>query len=367
MGEKDLSSLRVEINEIDRQLSSLFDRRMQITKDVALYKVAHHMPVFDRNREEQVIERVISEFPNRDEEFHRALRILYQTMMDLSKENQQRYVQAQDVVGYQGVPGSFSYEALEKFYGSVVEKKNYLTFEEVFQALEKGEIRYGVLPIENSSTGIINDVYDLLGRYRFYIVEECSLKIEQNLLGIRGASIEDVREVYSHPQGFSQSAEFFAKHDGWNLLPYYNTAKSAEYISELKDPSKACVASRKAAELYDLIVLKDCIQDLKQNYTRFVVISPNMELKPDADKISLYFTLAHQAGTLARVLDEVSKRHLNLLRIESRPIRGQIWEYSFFMDIEGNAEDPNVKDALVRIKEQCLEWKFLGNYRRRQP
>lgn len=365
MSIKDLGSIRQEINEIDQQLSALFDRRMQITKDVALYKIANHMQVFDREREQQVIERVVSLFPNRDEEFHKALRILYQTMMDLSKENQLRWIQTQDVVGYQGVPGSFSYEALEKFYGNVVKKQNYLTFEEVFEALKKGEIRYGVLPIENSSTGVINEVYDLLGRYQFYIIDEYPLKVEHNLLGLREASMADIKEVYSHPQGFAQSAEFFGEHQDWNLIPYHNTAKSAEYISSLNDPTKACVASRKAAELYGLVVLKDSIQDLKQNFTRFVVISPNMEVSPEADKISLYFTLAHKAGSLAKVMNEAASRGLNLLRIESRPIRGQIWEYSFFMDIEGHADDPNVKEALTGIKNHCLEFKLLGNYKRR--
>lgn len=172
----------------------------------------------------------------------------------------------------------------------------------------------------------------------------------------------DIKEVYSHPQGFAQSAEFFSKHENWNLIPYHNTAKSAEYVGSLKDPSKACVASRKAAQLYDLVVLEDSIQDEKQNFTRFVVISPNLEIAENADKISLYFTLAHQAGSLAAVLNVAAEYNLNVLRIESRPIRGQIWEYSFFMDIEGCVNDPHVRDAMKKMKEYCLDWKFIGNY-----
>ncbi len=362
MNETNLDALRDEISGLDRQMAELFDRRMQITRDVALYKAGHSMPVFDREREEQVIERVLNAFPNRDEEFHNALRIFFQTIMDLSKENQSRWIQARDVIGYQGVPGSFSYEALEKFYGTAAKRKNYLTFEDVFKALKDGEIRYGVLPIENSSTGIINDVYDLLGKYRFYIVQECMIKVEQNLLAVRGAGIDDIKEVYSHPQGFAQCAEFFAQHGTWNLIPYHNTAKSAEYVSGLNDPAKACVASRKAASLYGLVVLKEDIQDIKQNFTRFVVISPNLEIAKDADKISLFFTLSHKVGSLASVVDVAAAHRLNILRVESRPIRGQIWEYSFFMDIEGCADEPNVRDALRKMKERCLDWKFIGNY-----
>lgn len=359
---RDLAEIRKEINEIDQQLSQLFDRRMQITNDVAAYKVANGIPVFDRIREEQVIEKVVAQFPNRGEDFHKALRILYQTMMDLSKENQAKWVECADIVGYQGVPGSFSYEALEKLFGSSVQKQNYLTFEDVFRAIDKGEVRYGVLPIENSSTGIINDVYDLLGQYHFYITQEFPLQINHNLLGVRGTSLEMIKEVYSHAQGFAQSAEFFSEYENWNLIPYHNTAKSAEYVSGLQDPTKACVASRKAAELYDLVVLKENIQDLKQNYTRFVVISPVMDMDENSNKISLYFTLAHRPGSLANVLNAAAVNGINVLHIESRPIRGQIWEYSFFMDLEGNLNDPKIVEALREIQKNCVEYRLLGNY-----
>ncbi len=361
---RDLKDIRVEINEIDEQMGKLFDRRMQLAKDVAIYKQAHDLPIFDKTREEQILQNRMKDFPNRDGDFLEAVQTFYQTMMDLSKKSQAKWIDRPVKAGYYGVPGAFTHEAFNQIFGEEMPSLNYESFEGIFRALENKEIRYGVLPVENSLTGIINDVYDLLGRYDFYIVKECTIPIQQNLLGVPGSKPEMIREVYSHPQGFAQSAEFLSGFPEWKLIPYFNTARSAAMVAEEKDPTKACIAGKSSAKLYGLEVLREGIQDHSQNFTRFVVIGTNMEAAADADKISLYFTLEHRPGSLFGALEEFSKQNLNLQRIESRPMKGKVWEYGFFVDIEGNLEDPKVVTALKGVREHCHSWKILGNYKK---
>ncbi len=361
---RELKEVRQDINQVDAQLSQLFDQRMQLAKEVAIYKQAHEMPIFDRAREEQVLETRLKDFPNRDADFLEATRVFYQTLMDLSKKAQLKWIDRPSKAGYFGVPGSFTHEAFVQMFGEEMPAAAYQSCEEIFQALEKREIRYGVLPVENSLTGIINDVYDLLGQYDFYIVKECTLPIQQNLLGIEGSQIEEIREVYSHPQGFAQSAEFLSQFPDWQLIPYYNTAISAEKVAREQKAHQACIAGRSSAKLYGLQVLQEGIQDHDQNFTRFVVIGTNMEAGADADKISLYFTLGHKPGSLFGALEEFSKQNLNLQRIESRPMKGRVWEYGFFVDIEGNLEDERVIAALKGVREHCHSWKILGNYKK---
>lgn len=360
----DLAESRMKLNAIDRQIADLFDERIRISTDVALYKMETGKPIFDPEREKQVIAQIQERFPHRDEEFRQALAELFQKIMDLGKEHQKREMGrlGELKVAYYGVPGSFTQEAMEQFFGNHTEASNYASFDDIFKAVDEGVVRYGVIPIENSTTGSINDVYDCLSRYPLYIVREGVVSITQNLLGVPGAQLGDIKEVYSHAQGFSQSEEFFSQHPDWNLIPYFSTAKSAQHVADMQDKSKACVASKKAAQLYGLEMLAKEIQDNNQNFTRFIVVSKVMETGPNADKISLYMKVSHKPGTLYNALEVFSRHELNMLKIESRPIQNQIWEYSFFIDIAGNVNDANVMEALREIRPLCLEWKILGNY-----
>lgn len=361
---REIADIRKDIDRVDKSLSALFEERMELTKEVAVYKQATGKPLFDPEREKLILEKHAKAFPDKDEDFIKAMKTFFQTIMDLSKEQQKKMIDRPSFIGYYGVPGSFTNEAFIKMFGKDQPEKHYQVFSEIFEALRSGEIRYGVVPLENSLTGIIDDVYDLMSKYNVYIVRECMLPIRQNLLGLKGSSVENIREVYSHPQGFAQSAEFLSSHPEWQLTPYYNTSKSAEKVALEKDPAKACIASLRSAELYDLEVLQEGIQDETENYTRFAVISLGMEVDPGADQISLYFTLEHKPGSLFDMLEEFSRRKLNLLRIDSRPIKGKVWEYAFFVDIEGNLQDDNVKEALRNIREHCLTYRVLGNYKK---
>ncbi|HJK77523.1 MAG TPA: prephenate dehydratase [Methanocorpusculum sp.] len=266
-------------------------------------------------------------------------------------------------VGYQGVAGSFGEQAaLEYFGGTASAVTNYREFDDVFSALERGDIDYGVLPIENSTAGDVLEVADLITRCRLYVVGEHIIRVRHNLLGVSGASTGTVREVYSHPQAISQCRDFLRHHAAINAYPYANTALAAKFIAETRDPAKASIGSLRAAELYGLDVLERNIQTAENNYTRFITLSRQMEITPQADKISLAFSTAHKSGALYSILAHFAYNGLNLLKIQSRPKPDSPWEYVFFLDVAGNLEDANVLIALGKVREQSTWFKLVGNY-----
>ncbi|MCQ2356297.1 MAG: prephenate dehydratase [Methanocorpusculum sp.] len=266
-------------------------------------------------------------------------------------------------VGYQGVAGSFGEQAaLEYFGGTVSAVTNYKEFDDVFAALERGEIDYGVLPIENSTAGDVLEVADLITRCSLYVVGEHIIRVRHNLLGVSGASTGMIREVYSHPQAISQCRDFLRHHPEINAYPYANTALAAKFIAEEQDPAKASIGSLRAAELYGLDVLEKNIQTAENNYTRFVILSRHMEITKQSDKISLVFSTAHKSGALYSVLAHFAYNGLNLLKIQSRPKPDSPWEYIFFLDVAGNLEDANVLIALGKVREQSSWFKLIGNY-----
>jgi chorismate mutase/prephenate dehydratase len=261
------------------------------------------------------------------------------------------------------VPASYSHEAMLNIFGEGYNEVNSESFEGVFKLLEEGKIKYGVVPIENSSTGSISEVMDLLNKYKAFIIKEKCMRINQCLLGIEGATIEDIEEVYSHPQGLQQSKEFLQAHSHWKLYNYYNTAKSAQYVKESATKTKAAVGSKKAAQLYGLKVIKANINTNQENYTRFIVISSSLEESDKADKLSIVLKLPHKVGSLHNVVKIISENNLSMMKIESRPIANTPWEYSFYIDCEGNLKDEKVRKALENIKDNSIAFKILGNYK----
>jgi len=265
-------------------------------------------------------------------------------------------------VGHQGVSGSFSEEALFNYFPNDVEIQQYAQFEDVFIAIDAGEIHYGVVPIENSSTGAIAAVYDALNAYNCTIVGETYVKAIQNLLAVEGATIDGIQKVYSHPQGFEQSVTFLKPYD-WQLIPYYNTAKSAEYVKSQNDSTIAAIASKQAAEIYGLKILSENINCNKQNTTRFIIISKNQKVNNLCNKVSVVFSTKHKAGALFKALETFAKNDINLLKIESRPVKHTPWEYYFYIDFEGNVDEAPIKIALEQMKNDCHHFKLLGNYK----
>lgn len=266
-------------------------------------------------------------------------------------------------VGYQGVLGSFSEEAAHNYFSQCEEMTRYDEFEEVFEAINKGEIDYGVLPIENSYTGEVLDVYDLVNKYNLYIIGEEIIKVRHNLVGIPGARLEHIKEVYSHPQAFGQSKVFLKEHKYMTAIPYANTAMASKFISELADKTKAAISSERAAALYGLDILAADINTNDNNSTRFIVLAKNMKVSAECDKVSIVFTTQHTSGALYQVLSHFAYNGVNLLKIQSRPIKDKSWHYFFFVDLEGNLEDANMLIALGKINAESKCFRILGNYR----
>jgi chorismate mutase/prephenate dehydratase len=330
------------------------------------------MEVLDRSREEQIINKHLNNFEDATSkaEIHEFL----EDLLSISRKAQLKLIRNSaeenninnevllEKVGYQGVPASFSHQAVTEYFGENAETTNYTSFKEVFEAIQNKDIKYGVLPIENSSTGGISEVYDLLGEYGCYIVGEKCIKVEHNLLGIKGADISDIKEVYSHTQGFLQCKSYFDNYPDWRLIPYFNTAKSAEYVSKENIKSKACVASKKAAEMYNLNIIKENINYNSNNYTRFIIIGKEINLSKQCDKISVAITMPHKSGALYSILKHFTDKNLNMLKIESRPIADKSWEYSFYIDLHGNIMDESTSNVLGCIKKESLDYKLLGNY-----
>ncbi len=372
MNEIDLQKLRQEIDGLNRQLVQMLSQRLDRVLQVAAYKEAHRLPVLDAAREKAILEKVqaMAERP----EYRPAIVKIMEEIMHQSREleirQQIQHLQKQESeadpvrVGYQGVNGSYSHQALEEYFqGRAVVELNYTHFEDVVEAVQNGGIKYGILPIENSSTGGITEVYDLVRRYDCQIVGEHYLRVEQDLLALPGASLAGIKDVYSHPQGFEQSRAFFKQHPHMTFKPYFNTALSAKMVSESGDLTKAAVASSQAARLYHLQILAAGINSNLANYTRFIIIAKEEERRVDADKITVVLAVKHEPGSLYKILGTFYQCGLNLVNLESRPIIGKSWEYFFHIDLTGNLMEPAVREAMSSLAAKCTYCKILGNYR----
>jgi chorismate mutase/prephenate dehydratase len=383
---KDLASLRRVIDYIDKEIINLFEKRMETVIKIAQYKEQNGLPILNESREKEVIEKNISYLKNKS--LQKEALDFFNYIMNISREIQARqmvhnickkgqrnvdssnkpkctsYISRKDKlrIGFQGVQGSFSEQALIEYFGEDVTPCNVIEFEDLFKALRDNEIDYGVLPIENSSTGGISEVYDLLRKYGFYITGERCVKVDHNLLGIKGAKIENITEVYSHPQALQQSSEFFKAYPEMKLIPYSNTASSAKLVKDENSKEKAAVASKKAAQLYNLDIIRSNINYNKNNYTRFAIIGRNLEVNSSSNKISIVISVAHKPGSLCRTLSHFAKNNLNMSKIESRPIVDKPWEYFFYIDFEGNLNDAVVRETIECLKKDSIYFKLLGNY-----
>lgn len=277
------------------------------------------------------------------------------------------------LVGFLGVPGSYSEQALIEYFGDNKVAVNFQDFEGIFEALNESKLDYGIVPIENSSTGGIAEVYDLLGNYPVEIVGERIIQVVHCLMSLPGAKLEEIEEVYSMPQAFTQCSAYIKKRLGWNQVAYASTAGSAKKVSEMDSLKKAAIASRRAAEIYSLDILAEGINDHSNNYTRFVVIKKKNENvcafpkiiseKGKPDKISITLSLPHEPGSLFGVLRHFETTQVNLLKIESRPALHKPWEYVFYIDFEGSLAETKIADMLEVIEKGSVNFRMLGNYR----
>lgn len=375
-GKKGLESFRQEIDLLDKALLEIFEDRMAKVLEIAAYKQKNQLAVLDESREEKVLNNT-RHLKNKDlkepaEKFLKSVmeisksiqneRISRNTLRENIRKSCRQESMPSITAGFQGLPGSYSEQALREYFGEDAGQKSLPNFEDVFSALETGEIDYGVLPLENSNTGGISGVYDLLCRYGFYIVGEKGVRIDHNLLAFQGARLEDIKEIYSHPQAFQQCSKILRAHPQWNLISCSNTAVSAKLISESSSLSKAAIAGRRAANLYGLEILQGSINNNPENFTRFIIIGREPEIEKGCNKISLAVSLSHKPGSLYRVLSHFAVNGLNMLKIESRPIINSPWEYLFYIDFEGCLEDEVTQRAVKGIKEGSTFFQLLGNY-----
>ena len=267
-------------------------------------------------------------------------------------------------VGYQGNHGTFSeIAALQYFHGQDIAEVGYRNFPLIMQDVENGTLDYAVLPVENTTTGIIARTYDLFQKYAIHIVGEINVPIEEDLIVVPGTKMENIKEVYSHPEALSQCTSFFEAHPNIQEVPYQDTAKSVEYIKQMQNRSKAALGSWRASEYYHMESLQKAVQDSSTNMTRFFVITHEEQTLEDADKISMMLILRHTPGALYNTLGIISKRGVNVLKLESRPIQGKLFEYSFYIDVTGNLKQKDIKEMLYELTQRCVECKVFGNYK----
>jgi chorismate mutase/prephenate dehydratase len=369
----ELEKLRHKINETDEKMVGLFIERMALAARIGIYKEEKNLKIYDPAREREIIDRFANEVKvgfdiSYIEGFLENLIFLCRSFQEDiigRKQEPLKFEGAKTgmVIGYQGIPGCYSYQAVIEYFGEENKILSCYSFRDVFEALAKEEIKYGVLPIENSISGSINEVYDLLREYEFYIVGEKCLKVEHSLLTVEGAEASDIREVYSHRQGLMQCCRYLSEYPEWKQMPYFDTAGSAEYVAKEGLKSKACIAGKKAASIYGLSIISQDIQNNKNNRTRFIIISKEKLEIENADKISIVCSVPHKPGTLYRLLKHFAEANCNLMKIESRPLEGKAWEYFFYIDFSGNVKNKSIIGILAEIKKKCSYFRFLGNYR----
>lgn len=373
----DLSELRAALDGIDRQIVALYEQRMDVCAQVAEYKIETGKRVFDREREQQKL-KAVSELAHN--EFNaRGIKDLFEQIMAMSRKLQYQMITEHNGDGrlsfiemggidyrkcrvvFQGAEGAYSQAAMMEYFGDKVDSFNVNTFRDAMLAIDEGSADFAVLPIENSSAGIVSEIYDLLVEFENYIVGEQIIKIEHCLMALPGTRIEDIRTVYSHPQSLMQSSHYLFD-SGWQQISMKNNAFAAKKVADDKDKTQAAIAGETAAKIYGLEILKRGVNDLKGNSTRFIIITNQKVFAKGASKISLCFEVSHESGALYHALSHLMYNGLNVTKIESRPIAGRNWEYRFFLDFEGNLADSAVRNALRGLREETRNMKVLGNY-----
>lgn len=375
---EDLQELRKQIDQIDQEMVRLFEARMDVCRQVAEYKIANGKKVLDRSRELEKLD-TLGGMAHNDFNRH-GIRELFQQIMAMSRKLQYQLLEKEGVSGslpftridhidrkhcrvvYQGVEGAYQHQAALEYFGKDVNVFHMDTWKECMEAIKEGMADYAVLPIENSSAGEVNDIYDLLEEYENYIVGEQIIKIQHALLGVPGTKLEDIRTVFSHPQALMQCAGYLNRHPQWKQISLSNTAVAAEKAAQDGDKSQAAIAGEITAKLYGLEILEMPVNDCRFNSTRFIIVTNRKMYEKDARKVSICFELPHVSGSLYNILSHIIYNDLNMCKIESRPIPERNWEYHFFVDFEGNLDNGAVKNAIRGIAEEAVNFKILGNY-----
>ncbi len=350
-----LHQLRQRIDEIDDTILGLLNRRAEIVTNIGRVKRQEQTHAHAPRREQEILERLERQnpgpFPNE------AVRAVFREIMSASLALEQPLT-----VAYLGPQGTFTHMACLKQFGTSAAAVSVNSIKDVFSEVERGRADYGVVPIENSTEGVVTHTLDLLADSQLKIAGEVVQEVSHNLLS-RSGSLVDVKRIYSHPQALAQCREWLAQHaPNVKVVEVYSTARAAELCRD--EPDAASIASDLAARLYGLVVIQKRIEDNPANTTRFLVIAPRSPERTGRDKTSVMVSVKDRVGALYEMLKPFSEYGLNLTKIESRPSRRKAWEYFFYIDVEGHVEDQPVKQALEALRPQCQVMKILGSYPR---
>ena len=375
----DLNEIRDKIDKVDDQIIDLFAQRMELSNEVAQYKCAKGIPVIDMTRERDKRNKIFEKSP---QEVRDYLPQLYSVVFELSRSYQnrlngvgnelvqsiQRAIEttpklfpANISVACQGCEGANSQIACDRLiHGAKI--MYFEDFEGVFAAIDTGFCKYGVIPIENSLAGSVNQVYDLMQRHQFHIVRSVRQKIDHNLLVKPGVKFEEIREIYSHPHALSQCSAFLSSLKNVKALPSQNTAVAAQMVATSERRDIAALASRACIKLYGLECLKPAVQDKDNNYTRFICISKDLQIFPGADRTSLMVSVSHEPGSLYRILSRFYALNVNLIKLESRPLPDRDFEFMFYFDVEASVHDPRFMQLIAELQGVCESFTYLGSY-----
>jgi len=375
----ELKELREQIDAIDKELVPLFVRRMGVSADIGAWKKEHGQGSLDAGREREKL-RAVTE--GLDAEMQEYVASLYGLIFELSRSCQNRLLlgdsglttQIADAieqtphlfpqsatVACQGVEGAYSQLACDRLF-KAPNILYFASFDKVFDAIDSGLCQYGVIPLENSTAGSVNRVYDLMMRHNFHIVRSVRLKVDHNLLAKPGTKLEDIREVYSHEQAINQCAGFLQKLPGVKVIRCENTAMAAKLVAESGRTDVAALSSRSCIKLYGLECLESSVQDKGNNYTRFICIAKKLEIYPGADRTSLMMVLPHQQGSLYKVLSRFNALGINLNKLESRPIPERDFEFMFYFDLDTSVYSPQFIQLMGEIRSLCERFGYLGSY-----
>lgn len=373
----DLQKCREEIDSIDKEIVALMKQRMVVSGKVADYKRSTGKKIFDKVREDAILEKMGN---MAEDEFQKhCFQELYSQIMSMSRKLQYSLVEQKDPeisfeeveqlstdkntkVVYLGPEGSYTSQATHDFFGTEITEIAKDNFRDIMETLKSGEAEFGVVPIENTSTGGITDIYDLLTEYGYHIIGEHVVKVEHALLTVPGTTMEDIKTVYTHPQSIRQCKKFLSQYPQIKAVELTSNSLAAKKVGEEKDKTQAAIASVQAGKNFGLTALKTSINEEKNNATRFIIITSKKIFFKGANKMSISFVAPHVSGSLYRMLSHLIFNNLNMTKIESRPLKGKSFEYRFFIDFEGNINMPAVKNTLNGIREEAIELNVLGNY-----
>ena len=349
-----LEDLRKKIDEVDIEIVRLLAERVRIAEKIGGEKIGQGKQIGDSEREKKVLENVGS-LAQEERISQEDIASIYRQIVNVAKR-----VQGASIA-FQGEIGAYSEEAAFQFFGAAILLKPCESLEDVFRAVERDEVQFGVVPAENSLEGSISRVYDLLLDSSLKVCGEIELRVVHCLIGLPAARLDSIKKVYSHPQALGQ-CKTFLRHLGCELVSTYDTAGSVKMIKEMGTPDKGAVASARAAEIYGMKVLAREIEDNPNNFTRFFILAKHDSPPSGNDKTSIVFSVKHKPGALYQSLKELASRKINLTKIESRPTRQKPWEYNFYLDFEGHREDKLFQEALESLENTSLFVKVLGSY-----